>query len=263
MTEAVPEIYPFHAFERSQTWRDWVRLPISWIHASRRSSEYYPGCFPWPKHHKPCTNVKAVPDAVFFYLNHPIRWVCVAGPVVAFADLYTKHTLFYVDDGSGSNIAVKLRRLLPEDVTPQAPSNTTVSNVNILSSLGQSSIEIDGVSLDIGTVVKIKCTIEVFRDSKQLVLQRAWVLKSTTEEAIEWQKLMEWTSKLSTPWILPAEELHSIEKKLAREKLDKEKRQQKRLAIAKTRDSHRQTQLQKWEKERQALEIEMNTGALI
>jgi Telomere regulation protein Stn1 len=200
---------------------------------------------------------------IFFHKNYPIRFVCVIGPVVAFGDVYAKHGIFYIEDGSGRNIAVKLRRLSPEDVTPQAPSNTTVSNVNISASLGRSDIEVAGTILDIGTVVKLKCTIDVFRDSKQLILQRALVLKSTTEEAREWEILANWTSILSKPWVIGPNELAVFEKQFAEENLLEGMKKQKRIEHAKAREKRNHDRSVHKESKRRKLEAEMDTGALI
>jgi telomere regulation protein Stn1 len=207
--------------------------------------------------------VPGLKHRVFFHLNHPIRFVCVSGPIVAFGDVYKKHALFYIDDGSGQNIAIKICLLLPEDVTPQAPSNTTVSNLNISTSIGTSAIQVDDTILDIGTVVKLKCTIELFRDSKQLVVQRAVVLKSTTEEAQEWNLLAKWSKDLSKPWILQPRELAQIE----RQEMKKQQRQNaikaKRLEIRRARDRLRHEKEAKWEIQRLKDEMAMNSGALI
>jgi hypothetical protein len=200
---------------------------------------------------------------VFFHLNHPIRFVCVSAPIVAFGDVYERYALFHIDDGSGRNIAVKICRLLPEDVTPQAPSNTTVSNLNISTSLGGSSIRVDGTILDIGSVVKLKCTIDYFRDSKQLVLQRAMVLKSTVEEVQEWHLLAKWSRELSKPWILQPHELASMERQEIRDQQRRNAKETKRLELLKAREQTRHEKEAKWEIQRRKDEIAMNAGALI
>jgi hypothetical protein len=158
---------------------------------------------------------------------------------------------------------VKLHRLLPEDITPQAPSNTVVSNVNISASLGLAEIKVAGTILDIGTVVKLKCTVDIFRDSKQLILQRALVIKSTTEEAREWEILVKWTNILSKPWILEPNERATIEKRFAEDRLREKEKKRKQMEFARARGKRDYNKSMRRETKRRKLEIEMNSNALI
>jgi hypothetical protein len=182
---------------------------------------------------------------------------------VAFGEVYKNYTLFYIDDGSGENIAVKIQRLPAEDVTPESPSNTTVSNVSISTTIGASDIRVDGIQLDIGTVVKLKCTIERFRDKKQLVLQRAALVQSTSEEAMEWEQQANWIVRLSQPWTLKTEELAELDRKHKEDKLHEEEKARKKEDYQRNKAALGVRKNEKHEAKRKQLENAMNEGALI
>jgi hypothetical protein len=187
----------------------------------------------------------------------------VTGPIVAFGEVYKNYTLFHIDDGSGQNIAVKVQRLLSEEITPESPSNTTVSNVNISTTVGASDIRIDGIQLDIGTVVKLKCTIERFWDKSQLVLQRAVLLKSTTEEAKEWEQQAKWITRLKEPWSLDSDKIAHLGQKLEEERSRGEERAKKKEKYLKMKETMNLERNRKYEMKRKRLEDAMNQGALI
>jgi hypothetical protein len=187
----------------------------------------------------------------------------VTGPIVAFGEVYKNHTLFHIDDGSGETIAVKIQLLSSVELTPESPSNTTVSNVDVSTTSGPSDIRIDGVRLDIGTVVKLKCTIERFWDSPQLVLQRAVLLKSTTEEAKEWEEQAKWIARLKEPWSLDLHDIAQIEQEIETQRLREQERITKKELYLKAKAAVDLKRNAKHETKRKRLEDAMNKGALI
>lgn len=209
---------------------------------------------------------------LYFQLNHPIRFVCITGPIVSIEDIASKYALLTLDDGSGATIVVKITRLEGEIANSvDCPSNTTIDNVNIQVSLGTFRVLVDDVILDTSTVVKAKGTIDEWRGTKQIKLERIQIVRSTAEEIQEWEDVARWKMEiLDKPWVLGKEKLEEMERKHRddREKeLEKQKRKEemKRAYLVKQRDrdSKRKAQEEKWERRRRKEEVMMNAGALI
>jgi hypothetical protein len=209
---------------------------------------------------------------VFFHLNHPIRYISLVAPVVSIEDMFGKYALLTLDDGSGKNIIVKITRL-PDQITKSidCPANTTVDNLNIVSNLGRFDAVVDNTILDIGMVVKVKCTIGEFRNVKQLDLQRIRVVRSTEEEVEWWEDVIRWKRDvLGSPWKLSqtqvaelnAAEAEKRRKRREEERAAEEKAKQKALRHAK-RAEKRKTYDEKTDMKRRKEELEMNRGALI
>jgi hypothetical protein len=209
---------------------------------------------------------------LYFHLNHPIRFVCITGPVVSIEDVASKYALLTVDDGSGATIVVKITRLEGEIANSvDCPSNTTIDNVNIQGSLGRFDVLVDDVVLDTGTVVKAKGTIDEWRGTKQIKLERIQIVRSTAEEIQEWEDVARWKREiLDKPWVLGREKLEEMEQKHRddREKeLEKQQRKEemKRAYLVKQRDrdAKRKAHEEKRERRRRKEEVMMNAGALI
>jgi len=196
-------IYPAYAFKRSPTWFKWVKLTSADIHALRVEPGFEG-------------------QNLYFHLNHPIRYVVLVAPVVSIEGIFDRYVLLTIDDGSGSTIVVKIKRLATNiSAAIDCPSNTSVSNVNVRAGLGFFNVQIDDTTLDIGTVVKVKCTIEEFRGVKQLDLQRTSVVKTTAEEIKAWSGLSHFNKTvLSSPWVLTNEELEILQQEIVTEKDD-------------------------------------------
>jgi hypothetical protein len=202
---------------------------------------------------------------VFFHLNHPIRFVSIVAPIVEIEHIGEKYGLFRLDDGSGATIVAKLN-LLDKSISSQAdcPSNTVISNVTYSKALGTFDVEVDGQELDIGTVVKAKCTIEVFRKETQLVLKRLSLVKSTSEEVRHWKEIAQWkTGVLSRPWSLTTAEVAALERREIARVEAVQKTAESRKAKQKKRKAEEMVKDQKRESKRRLREIAMNEGALI
>ena len=189
----------------------------------------------------------------------------VVAPIVAIENLFGKYALLTLDDSSGETLAVKIHRLPPDQGLSETdlPSNTTVSNVNIDSPIGKFEVRIDGETVDIGTVIRVKCTITTFRGKNQLDLQRASIIRTTKKESLAWEEVARWKRIISKPWTLSVRELRRFEndQKEAREKEQKaciirEEKLRKRRERARQRD-------QEAEMKRVKVEARMNQGALI
>ena len=198
--------------------------------------------------------------------------MCVVGVVVAINDINTKYTTLTLDDGSGANIEIKIVRLDPEFYNPiLSPSNTELPNVNVISRIGVFDVTIDNHNLDIGTVIKAKCTIDEFRDEKQLLLKRVWIVSSTDEEVQAWTQAAAFKRDvLSTPWHISSTEHRRIKKeeKLERRKVEESERLRAEYVLKKhdrhvAREEHNKKREAKLEARRRKEEVMMNAGALI
>lgn len=109
------------------------------------------------------------------------------------------------------------------------PSNTLIDNLNVLVNMGLASIYVDGEPLAVGSVVRVKGTITVFRE-RQIELKRIFRVKNTNEEAAFWTSLARWRREvLSQPWTLTHEQKAKIDAEL----LAVEKAAKKRAAVKK------------------------------
>lgn len=208
---------------------------------------------------------------IYFYQNYPIRFVSITGVILSIEDKFSKYTLLELDDGSGKLITVKITRLA-KDVTQSidCPSNTTVSNVNIITAIGRYDVLVDLVPLDIGTVIKIKATISVFRNMKQLELKRVRIVRSTAEELVEWEELAKCKRDLDRPWILSKERLKELEKaetekrRMRRQTEVRAEERQKSEANRKIKRAEKRREYEESkERQRRKEELIMNLGALI
>jgi hypothetical protein len=209
---------------------------------------------------------------IYFYLNHPIQFVRLVGVVVAIDDINTKYTVLTLDDGSGATVEVKIIRLTSGNYNPvDSPSNTQVSNVNVLSGLGVFEVTIDGQPVDIGTVLNAKCTISEFRHQKQLELKRVRIVRTTNEEAKAWAEAAAFKREvLSIPWHISSTEHRQIKKEIKmRKKQEEEEQRREAEKEAKIRrrkeayDAYMAQREEKLERRRRKEEVMMNAGALI
>jgi hypothetical protein len=218
--------------------------------------------FSWPKVSISANNISG--QNLYFYLNHPIRFVTLVGPVVSIDSVSAKFAIFTIDDGSGTTIDVIIARKAPEtlSVVDCAPT-TDVPYVSVGVGIGRLEIDVDGKILDIGTVVKAKGTISEFRSKRQLELKRISILRSTEEEVKAWEELASWKTTLSTPWFLSKDELKELEEKETREIADRQQLERAKMERARRRAERRSRRDSKDEKKRRIEEVVMNTGALV
>jgi Telomere regulation protein Stn1 len=202
---------------------------------------------------------------VYFFLNHPIRYVSIVAPVVAIQNIEERYGLLTLDDASGATVVAKLN-LLDKSIYTQmdCPSNTVISNVTFRNSLGNFDIDIDGTLVDIGTVVKAKCTLEFFRGTMQLVLQRISIAKTTSEEVKAWKEIAQWkTGVLSQPWRLSAAELELLQKQESSRLEKLRHNEQIRRERQKRKKANENAKRQKRVVKQRLRELAMNEGALI
>ncbi|KAK4972514.1 hypothetical protein LTR28_012438 [Elasticomyces elasticus] len=240
------QIYPARYFTASPTWFTWNKLTAADIHALR-TERGFEG------------------QNVYFHLNHPIRFIRLVAPVVAIDDINPKYTILTLDDGSGATIEVKIVRLAAAVAQGSTRrSNTEVDNTTIRSTLGTFEVLIDGAPVDIGTVIKAKCTISTFRQVRQLELQRVSVVRDTNEEARAWAELAEFKERvLAKPWSLTEQEMKEIDESIRAERSKEREREMKRKEVDAKNKEKRRRHDEKAERRRRREEVDMAVGALL
>ena len=174
-----------------------------------------------------------------------------------------------MDDGSNACIDVKIARKAVSRVEP-GESNTAIKNLQVESSRSSFDILIDGKEVDIGKVIKAKCTLSSFRGVRQLDLKRVWVISNTNEEVALWKDMANFKRDvLSHPWILTKEDEEKVDRQVRDdERLDKT-RERKLKAEARARSERHRIREEKRsqhegrvEQRRREAEARYNTGAL-
>lgn len=146
-----------------------------------------------------------------------------------------------------------------------------MDNLSIVAKLGCYDVIVDNTILDIGTVVKVKCTISEWRQTKQLELKRIHIVRSTADEVKAWQEVVRWKRDvLGKPWVLSKKQLLDLEAAEAEirrqrrsEERAEEERQRQKVAKKARRAEKMKVFEEKAEKKRRQEEVIMNAGALI
>lgn len=191
---------------------------------------------------------------LYFHLNHPIKWVRLVGLIVGF-ELILNRFILILDDFSGVTIELTCVRKAP----PPPPPNTTSLGIqathaleeagsvrpseSILSLEAERSLaaagnqgltatgqEVDLSKVDIGSIVKVKGGLGEFRGGKQILLERIWTVKSTTEEAAAWAENLDFRRNvLAKPWIVKEDEMRAARREA--EGLDRKSERKKRKKV--------------------------------
>lgn len=138
----------------------------------------------------PPADLLATGQNVYFHLNHPIKWVRIAGVVVACAD-YSGRRIYTVDDGSGATIECSVPA--PDRQQHHLAPVPVVNNP--------------------GIVVDVKGELRIFRDTLQIQVVKLTVLRGTQQELRFWAKLQEFAaSTLHRPWVLDRQTVRKYRK---------------------------------------------------
>jgi hypothetical protein len=240
------QIYPKRYFDASPTWFQWNRLRATDVH-SLREERGFEG------------------QNIYFCLNHPIRFVRLVGLIVDINLVADKYLILALDDSSGACIEVKTElRSVREDDHAEYPSNTVVDNVDAVVDWGVPSLYINKEPADIGTVVKVKGTIHTFRKTRQLRLERAWIVKDTNEEAKAWAETAQWRRDvLSKPWTLTAAQRAEIDEDINRELAKEREKMRKRRALDSQSAEKKRLRGEKAEARRRREAEKFDAGALV
>lgn len=168
---------------------------------------------------------------VFFYKNHPIRFVSVVGVIIARSEI-TRRTILTLDDSSGVTLDVVIQQADPKEIATletdpgfnpaatqadtAASLDTTEETPDIVPMQTLHLSTTDRTILDIsklvpGTMVKIKGTLSQFRSTMQLQLER-FVLVPDTNAEMQFvdERLRFLVEVLSVPWVLTEEEVEQL-----------------------------------------------------
>lgn len=190
-------IYPAFCFKASPTNFNWVKLSLSNVHKLTKPKGFEA-------------------QNIFFYNNHPIRFVTVLGLVIARTET-PRRTILTLDDSSGATVDVVVLKADDE----QQPSTATTTTTATVDQPEQKPRELHLsattrepqviTSLVPGTLTKMKATLSTFRSVTQLQLERFFPVPDLRaelrflEDRNRW-----WVRVLSVPWVLAPEEVERL-----------------------------------------------------
>ena len=263
---APPPIYPKRYFDKSPTWFAWNRITAADIYALRTERGFQG-------------------QNVYFHLNHPIRFVRLVGVVIGLESVANgKYTLLTLDDASGKCIEVKIVRRqtiaaemegarIDGDDVLAFPSNTMVDNVDVFfdNMGGLPRVVIDSrVVVEVGMILRIKGTLDSFRNERQIELKLVRTIKDTNEESASWLDTAKWKRDvLSKPWVLTERDMREVDDLIREEdKRERDKQRKKREWAKKYEekkrafDDKKKAHNEKKEAKREKQERQFNDGAL-
>lgn len=208
---------------------------------------------------------------IYFHLNHPIQFVCLVGLLVDVKIFSGKRIILALDDGSGASVEVKteLRAVRPGD-NALYPSNTVVDNLDVKWIMNVEELSVDKTPVPIGTCIKVKGTIDTFRNERQLKLERIRIVPHTAAEVRAWEETALWKCDvLSKPWVLTHAQRQEIDARLLNQERREREREREKMALEakkKSLDAEHEAKklrhLKKKEIRRRAEEVVLNHGAL-
>ncbi|KAH8427538.1 OB-fold domain-containing protein [Aspergillus melleus] len=257
--------YPAFCFKASPTHFAWVKMMATDVHRLKRRPEFGD-------------------QSILFYQNHPIRFVSVAGIIIARTE-YPRLTILTLDDSSGATIDIVVYKADPTTTAAAAaaqdssvsasvsgpgqgtrqppPSNGSIQSqwttTHVAATDRNSAVNI--TSLVPGAVAQIKGTLSMFRSTVQLQLERVFVVRGTSAEMRFLDQCCRFLVEvLAVPWRLGEDEIMQLrveadeeEEKIEEEQARMKKRQRKRLE----REEKDQRRIQKlWEHEERNREKE-------
>ncbi|PLB55693.1 hypothetical protein P170DRAFT_433203 [Aspergillus steynii IBT 23096] len=248
------DFYPAFCFKASPTHFAWVKMMATDVHRLKRRSEFGD-------------------QSVFFYQNHPIRFVSVAGIIIARTE-YQRLTILTLDDSSGATVDIVVHKAetpapdssvsAPGQPPPSArPNGSSIQSqwatTHVAATDRVSAVNI--ASLVPGSVAQIKGTLSTYRSRVQLQLERMFLVRDTSAEMRFLDQCCRFLVEvLAVPWRLTGEEIAQLraeaddeEGKIEEEQARMKKRQRKRLE----REEKDQRRIQKlWEHEERNREKE-------
>lgn len=184
---------------------------------------------------------------LYFYGNHPIKWVRIVGVVVGI-DHFAGRRIYTVDDSSGTTIECFFRTPPPKPPTTSTPANAepsaqqqqqrteakaqadaTVPSSNMA---GPTGPDIDAI-IDVGDILDVRGGIGVFKEMKQVNVKKIIHLRSTEQEMRFWDKLAQFRlGVLDKPWTLDRREVRRCRKEAEGSGLASDRDRRKRRAAA-------------------------------
>ena len=206
---AVPELYPQYCFHLSPTINKWCHLQVTDILALSS----HPGFEGWYFHCVVECPATAPPPLkltlvlfclgqdLFFHMNHPIKWVRVAGIVVAIDD-FGPWRAYTLDDTSGATIECHIN--LPKPAAADGVfERTDAGNSAASNPPAQQKSQVFDEDVAIGDIIDVKGTVRVYRQARNIKAEKIVHLRSTMQEVEFWEKLNELRREvLDRPWVL-------------------------------------------------------------
>ncbi|KAL4754642.1 hypothetical protein BDW72DRAFT_115678 [Aspergillus terricola var. indicus] len=193
--------YPAFCFRASPTHFAWVKMGAADIHRLTRRLEYGE-------------------RDLFFYQNHPIRFVNLVGIIVARVDV-PRRTILTLDDSTGATVDI----IVLKSDSPSIPVAATVESKpkNDADVHGKDGAQkemhltpttqtpIDITPLQPGKLFQIKGTLSTFRSTNQIQLERYFPVPDTkTEMRFVETRMRFLVEVLSVPWALDEENIESL-----------------------------------------------------
>ena len=246
---AHPPIYPRKYFSVSPTFNHWNKLTCFDLHHHLRAEPGFQG------------------QKLLFHLNHPIQFVRLVGVLVEIDTVAEgRYTLLTLDDGSGACAVVKIvrRKEAEREDGVQWPSNTEVDNVDVRVRVGAPlEVYLNGQVVQLGSVLKVKGTLDTFRSTRQLELKRLFLVPDTTAEAQAWSETARWKSEvLSQPWVLKPQQREAVDRNLVEEERKGREHERRRREWERKAEEKRRRRDEKSEGKRKKLEAFYDAGAL-
>ncbi|TLD28794.1 hypothetical protein PspLS_03246 [Pyricularia sp. CBS 133598] len=198
-----PEIYPQYCFHLSPTIHRWCHLRAADVAALTM----HPGF---------------EGQNLYFHTNHPIKWVRIAGVIVAI-DEYNIRRIYTVDDGSGVTMECVTTVAVAKPAAGEAVAGgttTTTSTLGYGAGTRQHTNPRIPNNLDVGQVVEVKGGVTTFRDARQIKVESVTVLRSTRQEVEFWRRTTELRDTvLARPWTLHRRDVRRCRKEAEAEDL--------------------------------------------
>ncbi|CAI7657427.1 unnamed protein product [Penicillium bialowiezense] len=267
--------YPAFCFKASPTHFTWVKIGAADVHRLRKYGSF-------------------VGQKVFFYNNHPVRFVSLLGLIVARTDVYGR-TILALDDSSGAIVEVIVlhdpttkpgvaaasakeeldqRRIdiftgepIAADQTPWSAFSVTERDITHFQKTTHITATdrhvVDISSLQPGTLVRVKGVLGTFRGTMQVQLERFERVGDTNAEMkFLDDRLRFLVEVLSVPWVLDDDEVESLRQAAERgdEKVLEEKRRAERRAKKRAEREEKDTRAiaRRYEREERAREKQLS-----
>ncbi|KAI0477771.1 hypothetical protein GGR56DRAFT_425382 [Xylariaceae sp. FL0804] len=184
---------------------------------------------------------------IFFYLNHPIRWVRITGVVVAI-DEYERRRIYTIDDSTGECIECCLDIPKPSSAESYQKSTASTNRQDGAAGTAADPPPLPPPSdIDVGTVVDVKGGLGIFREHKQIRIRQLQKVASTDVEVQFWNKIRAFRkSVLGRPWALDGKVVREC-RRLQESEADGEERRHARKDRKKKKKQQQQQQHQRAE----------------
>ncbi|KAI9822086.1 MAG: hypothetical protein M1826_000546 [Phylliscum demangeonii] len=163
---------------------------------------------------------------IYFHLNHPIRYVRLVGVLVAYDD-YDRRCIMILDDSSGATIEVICPKPAAEGGGGQHAQGDKKKNAGPPPPVPMHAVtapevpDLAAAGITLGSIVKVKGGIGLFRGSRQILLKRISVIRDTNEEVRCWSELAAFRADvLSKPWLVEKRVQRSLLRRARGEKVN-------------------------------------------